>query len=408
MFRRFSAAVFPSILAASLAATLCTGTSIAASSDTATASTTTSSPVAFIYVTSNYTGHINKIYGYAAASNGKLTAVPYSPFTHDVAQMAVNGKYLFATGNNSTIDTFSIGPHGYLTLIDTANLLKFPNSTCASPGTLTLDHTGADLYPFIFNADCSATDDAYMSLNISKTTGKLTYLSETNPANSNGNPYYGYPLTFIGNNQLAYNVACDFSLRSIMGLRRQTNGSLKNISIDANYPTAPSGEGFCPTAVAADTTNHLAMAMEGPFQAPGGSTHYQIASYTANETNGNLTTSSTYKNMPSTSVAGVNSMNFSGVDTMEMSPSGKLLAVGGATGLQIFHFNGANPVTSYTGRLTTDEVNQVAWDNSNHLYAIAPYAGKLFVFTITSTSVTQAPGSPYNIYLPQTLAVLSK
>jgi hypothetical protein len=393
---------------ASLASTLCIGTSFGAS--TATTATTTA-PVAFVYVTSNYTGHANRILGYSVASNGKLTPTPYSPYSHDVVQMAVNGKYLFAAGNNSTsndIYTFSVGPHGYLTPVATANVSKFPGSTCASVGTLNLDRTGVTLYPFIYNADCSGTDDAYMSLAVANTTGKLTYLSETQPYNSNNNPYYGYPLTFIANNQLAYNVACDFSLASIMGLRRESNGSLMNISIDANYPAAPAGEGYCPTAVAADTTNHLAMAMEGPFTAPGGSTHYQIASYTVNTTNGNLTTANTYKNMPSTSVAGVNSMKYSGVYTLEMSPSGKLLAVGGSTGLQIFHFNGASPVTVGTGRLTTDEINQVAWDNSNHLYAIAPFAGKLFVFTVTSTSVVQAPGSPYNITQPQTLAVQPK
>lgn len=293
-------------------------------------------------------------------------------------------------------------------LIDTANVQKFPNSTCASPGDLILDHTGSNLYPFIYNADCSDTDDAYMSLSIGKTTGKLTYLSETQPTNSNDNPYYVYPLTFIGNNQLAYSVACDFSLASIMGLRRQSGGSLVNISIDASYPTAPSGEGYCPIAVAANPTNHLAMDMLGPFTAPGGTTHNQIASYTVNESNGNLTKTSTYKNMPSVAVAGVNSRNYSGVFTMEMSPSGKLLAVGGSTGLQIFHFNGAAPATVDTGRLTTDEINQVFWDNNNHLYAIAPYAGKLFVFTVTPTSVVQAPGSPHNIYLPQSLVVQPK
>jgi hypothetical protein len=35
-----------------------------------------------------------------------------------------------------------------------------------------------------------------------------------------------------------------------------------------------------------------------------------------------------------------------------MSPSGKLLAVAGTTGLQVFHFNGSNPIKPYTGLLT--------------------------------------------------------
>jgi hypothetical protein len=88
-----------------------------------------------------------------------------------------------------------------------------------------------------------------------------------------------------------------------------------------------------------------------------------------------------------------------------MSASGKLLAVAGSAGLQVFHFNGANPVTRFTGLLTTDTVNQVAWDNMNHLYAVASAAGKLYVFTVTTTSVKQAPGSPYALTSPGYVAV---
>jgi hypothetical protein len=62
----------------------------------------------------------------------------------------------------------------------------------------------------------------------------------------------------------------------------------------------------------------------------------------------------------------------------------------------------------YTGLLTKDEVDQLFWDNDNHLFAISRSAGKLFVFTITPTSVSQAPGSPYTITNPQDITVLPK
>jgi outer membrane protein assembly factor BamB len=91
-----------------------------------------------------------------------------------------------------------------------------------------------------------------------------------------------------------------------------------------------------------------------------------------------------------------------------MSPSGKLLAVAGTTGLQVFHFNGANPITTYTGLLTKNEIDQVFWDNNNHLYAVSRPTGKLYVFTVTPTSHSQAPGSPYTITNPQNLIVLPK
>jgi hypothetical protein len=85
-----------------------------------------------------------------------------------------------------------------------------------------------------------------------------------------------------------------------------------------------------------------------------------------------------------------------------------LLAVAGTGGLQIFHFNGASPITAYTGLLTKDEIDQCFWDNNNHLYAISHASGKLFVFTVTPTSNKQAAGSPYSISAPQDLVVQPK
>jgi hypothetical protein len=93
---------------------------------------------------------------------------------------------------------------------------------------------------------------------------------------------------------------------------------------------------------------------------------------------------------------------------MAMSPSGKLLAVNGTGGLQIFHYNGASPITHYTGLLTSNQIDQMFWDNANHLYAISSTANKLYVFTITPTSATQATGSPYTIGHPQNIIVQPK
>jgi hypothetical protein len=107
---------------------------------------------------------------------------------------------------------------------------------------------------------------------------------------------------------------------------------------------------------------------------------------------------------------------------MNMSPSGKLLAVAsptgysgsgcncgraswGTAGLQVFHFNGGSPITHYTATLTQTPINNVHWDNANHLYALSYSTGKLYVYTITPTSATQTPGSPYTISGPTALAV---
>jgi len=90
---------------------------------------------------------------------------------------------------------------------------------------------------------------------------------------------------------------------------------------------------------------------------------------------------------------------------MKMSPSGKLLAVAGQEGLQVFHFHGASPIMHYTGLLTTSPIDQMFWDNNNHLYAISKAAGKRFVFKLTPTGHRMAPGSPYTISNPDSIIV---
>jgi hypothetical protein len=129
-----------------------------------------------------------------------------------------------------------------------------------------------------------------------------------------------------------------------------------------------------------------------------------IATFTA-DAEGNLKSTSTYKNMPVSEPGGGPTGAPGG--TMRMSPSGKLLAVGGS-GLEIFHFNGGSPVTKYKTLLPGFTVSQILWDNTNHMYAIGTNsagAGKLYVYTVTPTSVTEAPGSPYSITSPGNIVV---
>ncbi len=54
---------------------------------------------------------------------------------------------------------------------------------------------------------------------------------------------------------------------------------------------------------------------------------------------------------------------------MAVSPAGNLLGVCGGGGLQVFHFNGSNPITPYTKQLAV-ACNDLAWDKHNHLYII--------------------------------------
>ena len=148
--------------------------------------------------------------------------------------------------------------------------------------------------------------------------------------------------------------------------------------------------------------------MSTTYQPPFGDTYpIQLASYTI-DAQGNLISTNTWGNMPTPAV---------NVTTMNMSPSGKFLAVAGNTsrsfsvgptappGVQVFHFNGASPITRYSGIITSAAIDRLAWDNSNHLFAISRASGKLYVYTVTGTSITAAPGSPYTLSNPSTLAV---
>jgi nitrogen regulatory protein PII-like uncharacterized protein len=94
---------------------------------------------------------------------------------------------------------------------------------------------------------------------------------------------------------------------------------------------------------------------------------------------------------------------------LRMSPSGKVLAAGGSAGLFLFHFNGASPVTKYKALLAGEDISSILWDDSNHMYVLGSDAkgGKLWVYTVTTTSVTEASGSPYTIASPGNMYVHS-
>jgi len=188
---------------------------------------------------------------------------------------------------------------------------------------------------------------------------------------------------------------------SMNGFKRGANGMLTEFAPKMNSPKPPSGtRAYIPYLGAADPTNHVAFA-EYPANPPGCSSGpVKLATYTAGS-NGSLTTQSTFANMPTSAVRGIYDM--------KMSPSGKLLAVAGQQGLQVFHFNGAAPITHYTGLLTSDPINQMFWDNDNHLYAITGVVNsgrnRLHVFTVTPKGYREAPGSPYTIHGPRNIIV---
>jgi hypothetical protein len=377
-------------LSTAAAFALMTSTPIQAQTTEAAAS----APVAFVYVSNNPSGSsTNEIQGFAAAANGRLTPVPGSPFRDDVTSMANNGKYLYAsTRSGIYVAGFAIEANGALRWSASTDIVQYNQDDCGSSGPLFLDHTGASLYDMEFDGNACA-NNSYQSLATNTSSGRLRNIG----SGASGEWFY-LPATFIGNNVYAYTAVCLYDMYwEIAGFKRGSSGLLSQININAPTPAPKTGDFFCPSQAAADPTNHLAITFQPVNQntfSPDGPA--QLATYTAGSS-GNLSTTSTVGNMPDAAVGTVTGIG--------MAPSGKLLAVAGTAGLQVFHFNGASPITHDTGLLTKYQVDQVFWDNDNHLYAISQSAGKLFVFTVTPTGANQAAGSPYTISNPLDLAV---
>jgi len=362
-----------------------------APTDSAIQNFNTTSSVAYVYVASSN----QYIKAFGTAPDGKLTPVPGSPFRVGlVAGMAVNAKYLFLT-DGVYIYSFSIAPDGSIKQVASINAQQFNSGGCGGPEPLFIDRTGTTLYDVDFNQNCTGDDDAFQFFSIDASTGELSYLGVTAATWS-----YWEPLSFIGNNEYAYGSECS-EYSDIYGFQRNDDGTLSALNINPSVPTAPKGYSYCPNQMVADSANHIAMALtpEDGYKSSQSAPPPQLATYTA-DSSGNITTKSTRFNMPKTAIPVITDI--------AMSPAGKLLAVSGLNGLQVFHFNGSKPITHYTGLLIKDQVDQVYWDNDNHLYAISEPSGKLFVYTVTPTSVSQAPGSPHKIAQPQNIVVLSK
>jgi hypothetical protein len=387
-------------------------------------SSSSSSSAAYVYVTSETsTAGVYQIAAYAAGANGQLTAVPGSPFNQNVGSMAATSGYLLAaTNSGSDINTYTIGSNGALTLgpqfdysqIASQMASQFSPQTgfTCSMGVDTFDRTGQSLYAEVLCAQTSDNVDLIASFAFDSSNGTLNYLGDANTGVT-----FNYPaLPFLGNDGYAYqdnSGGCAATQGRLYTFARSNSGLLTQVSSTSPAgPAMPPGAtaggagpfGYVATDVAADTTNHLAVSEDACFFLNGAGQPYQLAAYTVNS-DGSLTTTDTYATMPSTTIAPA---------FLEISPSGTLLAVGGLPGLEIFHFNGSSSITSFTGVLTTDYISAIAWDSSNHLYALvaAPGptggAGKLHVFTVSDSGATEAPGSPYTIQNPSQLAVASE
>ena len=373
-------------LALCLLAILCAGLTFA---QPAFAQST--SPSVYVYVVSNPSTNSYEIDGYKADSTGALTPLAGSPFwktNKRLLSMAHTTHFLF-TSDGVNIYSFSIASNGVLKLLSFVDAAKFYAFDGLAGGDLVFDHTGATLYALALDG---LGDNEFQFFNKNSTTGALTFFGSSGIDISYGE------LIFTGSNRFAYGFGCFQDETHFYSFKRESDGTLTKFNASDPIPTFPNGD-FCQTASAPNPANNLAVAMylETTTQ-PQGPPAW-LAVYSA-DSSGNLTTKSTSANMPTAAVGTVNNM--------VSSPAGNLLALAGSSGLQVFHFNGSNPITPYTGLLATHNISQIRWDSHDHLYGISPSSGRLYAFKVTATGHKQAAGSPYSVGNPLVISVLSK
>jgi len=338
-------------------------------------SAASTSPSAYVYLINATSTKTTELDGYSADSNGSLTLLPGSPFWVFKSQytggIAHTAHWLFAS-DGTFIYSFSIAANGSLKEVSSVNAEQYAECPgCGSITALFLDHTGSTLYALSFYDDSSNNAIQFWQKN--NTTGGLSYFGSSSEGIVAGR------LAFIGNNEYGYSAGCPQQYGGWYSVHRDSDGSLVWFS---QQPPAP--DNLCPWGTqTADRSNNLAVALIGEDN-PQFPAH--LAVYTA-DSSGNLTTNSTEANMPTAAVGDP--------DPLSLSPAANLLAVGGDKGLQIFHFNGSNPITPYTGLIAAHSIQDLAWDSNNHLFAIG--SGRVNAFRVTSTGYKQAPGSPYAI-----------
>ena len=370
------------------------------------------------HVTYVYVGTASGVYLYDAASNGKLTLVSGSPFPITGSAIGSNRKY-FISLDPTYVHSYPVKSNGAIgpqaSEVNTQNYAVGDN--CQTTTGADIDHTGQELYVQLAGASSGSVHfcNLLQSFQVSGNSGSFTFLGSTPNGGFTEPDVPASAFTITSNDAHAYDLTpIDLTCyRQREAFHRDSSGALDSISFTETDPTPEPGWNYIHLrSEAQDPNNHLADAVAtttGETCGPFGSA--QLVSYTV-DTEGNVTSTNTWQNAPTPLVYPT---------LLNMSPSGKLLAVGGNTGiccdtsntlglngLQVFHFNGAGPITPYSKRLTTAPIDQIHWDNNDHLYAISGSAKKLYVYTVTPTSITTAPGSPYTIASgPNALVVVS-
>ena len=326
-----------------------------------------------------------QVYNFTSA--GKLTQ---AAGTGQVSgeMIGSNGKYFVSLGTDY-IHSYYLNSSGMITSqASQLNTQSYAGSECGTTGGATLDQSGQYVYVNLSNAIAGGGEvcTAYQTIKLNPGTGKLTFNGSTQGNSST--------VTILADEKFAYSVNDGGYTNDFYALSRDSAGMLNFISIGETDLAPQPDYGFFPTTIittdglmitgyfaglAEDDSKHLAAALSDMYETPfNPSNPPQLASYTVNSSGGIISTNN-YADMPTPSM---------GVTTMNMNPSGNILAVGGPGGLQLYHFNGASPITYFTAPITKDPINAINWDNHGHLFATSYKTGKVYIWSVTTTGVS--------------------
>jgi hypothetical protein len=364
---------------------------------TATEKTDASAPVAYAYVQTN-----KGILLYDEAADGRLTLDSASPFKTAGQLVGSTGSYVVTVGQ-TLVHLYRVTTNGRIgAQAAQATMANYSDGLCGSARGGVLDHTG-QFVEILFDPTIYVSQPctAYQTYKIGKSAGSLTFVGSAEVDSNVGSVLA--PVSQTSDNKFGYALDVYVPEVQIAGFVRESSGALANMSFSESDPQPPEPYDYYPWLQAEAPNDRLAMALgtvkyrgsrdvaDGPVQ---------LASYTV-DGSGNISSTNTWETMPTPDV---------GPTLLRMSPGGGLLAVAGGTcswcvlsvdlagnGLQVFHFNGADPITHYTGVLTTDPIEQMQWDYDSHLFALSDEAGKLRVYRVTTSRYSEAPGSPVTV-----------
>jgi hypothetical protein len=362
-----------------------------------------SAPSTAAYVYIQIQGPAGAVYGFNASSTGQLSTMSGSPYK-PAGLIIGSNKYQFFTLGEDNLHSYGLTSDGAIgSQIGQVPVLDYSGGDCGSGASggdgAVLDHTGSNIYVLLENGsgyDCAA----YQTYTITKA-GYFDFSGDTeitwSAGGDSGDYQFGLP-SILGNETFAYSQYLDTFGPIVSGFKRESSGTLEVLQFNE---TDPSGDGYIPTSPDASPTGNYVVLQLYPEDAPSG----QLGSYTV-DSKGNLSSTNTSSNMPT--------VPFSITGTT-FSPSGNFFVIWAdngqgnteqGNGIQIYNFNGAAPLTAYKTLLNGTPIDQVAWDASNHLYAISKSDNKLYVFTVTSTSVTE--DTAWSIGAPFKMVVVSK